>query len=85
MKFKIAGREHDLERADVYEALKGKHPRLVGQQRVFVKIRKQEWPIKQALAEVTGTDPALFPTSEPIRVFTALGFPISRTTKETTT
>lgn len=78
MRFKIAGREQDLERADVYSSLKGKHPRLVGQQRVFVKIRKQEWPIKQALAEVTGIDPALFPTSEPIRVFTALDFPIIR-------
>lgn len=84
MEFKIDGRRVRLERADVYAALKGQHPRLVGQQRHFVKIRKQEWPAKQALGVVLrhalgdDVDPKKYATTDAVRVLEGLGFTVTR-------
>ena len=79
-KFTVNGVEVYLDKPAVYAALKGQHPRRVGQQRYLVKVRLNEWSAVQALetaARANGWDSRKsVPTSEAVRVMESLGFQI---------
>lgn len=81
MDFTVNGQQVALDRAAVYAALKGQHPRVVGQQRYLVKIRKGYWPVVQAVQAVLaaqGHDSGPVPSAEARRVLLALGFQVLR-------
>lgn len=93
----IGGHAVKIDRQAVYAAMRGRQPRRVGQQRWEVEIRgpgrppaSGSWhPAKAALMVVlehvlppsTEIDPARIPSSEPLRVFEALGFQLRKVDK----
>lgn len=78
--FTVNGERVDLSRADVYTALRGHRPGPMRQRRWVVKIRKHDWPAKEAVERVLAahgwTSSRPVPTVEARRVLETLGFTV---------
>jgi hypothetical protein len=75
-RFRVAGRELDLDREQVEQALRGRRP-----ERLYahgVVVNGEIWPPKQVFEVVSGFDRLDFTTQEARRVLKALGFPTIR-------
>lgn len=93
----IGGLSIDVDREDVYRALKGKEPKAHTQNRHVVEVKRPgrppawgtTWPAREALRCLlddvlpagTTVNWDRIPTPEAIRVFTALGFPTRKIDK----
>ena len=74
--FTVGGQRIELSRDDVVGALRGREPTEVRTH--AVEVGGVVFPVKQALALVTGLDLLDFTTNEARRVFKALGFRVVR-------
>lgn len=82
-KFKVSGHELELSKEDVT----GKLATIKAQRitKVFVRVGRREFPVKQALAEVgkeQGLIKSNFTTQDAVRVFNTLKFKVGEKDKE---
>lgn len=73
-KFTVAKTEVDIDRADVLRALINGAPGLV--QKHYIEVGGRQWPVKEALATVTGLETRHFTSQHASKVLSALGFDV---------
>jgi len=75
--FTIRGKQFDIERDDVINAVKNVEPEpLTGRRKYYVEISGRRYPIKQVVSLVTGLPPIAFTAMDAYRILTKLGFEV---------
>lgn len=83
MEIRIRGKQFSITREDVMGATQSERPHAGdARHRYFVKLRRQEYPIKQVVRLVTGLPLAGFTAQDAHRILSRLGFDISERSAE---
>ncbi len=74
MRFILRGKSYNLERVNVYKAVKGVSPGSI--RKYSINIKGTEYPIKQVIGLATKLPPADFTAHDAYRILRKLGFGI---------
>jgi len=75
--FTIRGKQFDIKRDDVINAVKNVEPEpLTGRRKYYVEINGRRYPIKQVVSLVTGLPPIAFTAMDAYRILIKLGFEV---------
>jgi len=77
MMFTIRGRQFNIEKESIINAVKDVEPEpLTGKRKYYVEINGRKYPIKQVISLVTGLPKIAFTAMDAYRILTKLGFEV---------